>query len=277
MKKKPSKQSKRRSLFHTIAGAVVGAIGRGGTTTGVEPTPPTPIIDKLKTGPSFPNPTKGANMPDEGIGITKTWGGMSFVQHMMDTYGGEFHGRSFPKEKFEKPLEELVKAALRDPGKPTSVGRIQDRCPNCGTFLMLGKPGATDTCPVCDKWLLVVERTLTVPDIHAEGGKREITHSAFEFAHHKQPLCCAKCSTPITELRGIILGQNIQENDLFFCGQCTAVNKYIDQRMVLLTEEELSTLSADEQRDIKFAIRMCVAKIKKEQDEKPKPLDKPIV
>lgn len=93
---------------------------------------------------------------------TKQRSMLSFAEHLVDTYGGEYHGRKFPKEKFIIPLEQMSAEARKERVIEFDERKQQSyaRCPSCDTQIYLAPVGSKDNCGECGVMLEIIEGKL---------------------------------------------------------------------------------------------------------------------
>lgn len=248
-------------LFLGLASALVRGVDNAGDATGINPVPP--IIQQRKRGFSPPDPRKGDVLPEHE---TKDWRGVSFLQHILDTYSGERHGRTYTKETMD--LQDLQNQGKHDPGTPKDEKQTQARCPKCDALLMLGPIGARDNCPKCDTALVVKEYGQY--DIKIQGMRN---WKAFAYANKNSVpnLLCAGCEQPFNSLRPLVVGDALQPNDLTFCGTCGGVNLWDGSKMALLSQEDIQGLPQDVYKSLMFAREQVLAKIAENKRKQNKP------
>lgn len=172
MKIKKRKKNARRSIWNktkqtvvSLTAALISGATKGAEDVGVTDVPA--ITQNRSQRKTFPDPRRGDTMPESE---THTWRGLSFINHIVKTYGGSFHDLEFPVEDFEFSLEEFRDKILAKLDDNKAFGdqitkRTQARCPNCMALLMLGPVNARDTCARCDTLLQVVQDSIPNRDI----------------------------------------------------------------------------------------------------------------
>ena len=186
---------------------------------------------------------------------TRKWRGVSFLQHILDFYGGEQHGRTYTKENMD--LSKLQQDALTNPSDVRDekcTKQSQARCPKCDALLMLGAVGAHHNCPKCDTLLVVIQNSEW-----NIAQRRQLEWKTFGYAKPDEGsnMLCTGCEKPFTELSPLVVGDILQPNDICFCGECGRVNVWTGSAMALMSDEDITGLPPDVYKQVKFAQEQC--------------------
>ena len=84
----------------------------------------------------------------------------------------------------------------------------------------------------------------------------------------KPSFTCPTCHTSVTSLATASSDSVPEAGSLYICGACASLSEFTPRGLHLLTIKQLRRLSAEEMRDIRFAVRNIIAHAKHSMDSK---------